>query len=638
MEGVMIKQKGNNRKSTHFYPAFLTSLLVLFASGCDNDSTSDDNSKNPSTANLSVTISGNGSVSSLPAGIQCGQSCTYDFASDTTVTLTAVPEVGYAFDGWSGACTGTLTTCALDLSNDQAVSASFSLTTAQGESIYVDQQLTQNCVGNYSIASRDCSGSDGDGYTTPQQAADISAPGDTIYFRAGIYYNHDQAAARVPVLHILNSGSVSAPITYTNYADEKVILSGLDSSDMPYKYFSVQLGERPSDQQAVSGLGVQNILVQGLIVEGATRSGLFIAGPANQNASAQNPTENIVIRRVVARNNVGGNAAGGGISSAGKLVNVTIELCEVYNNTGNGIGFGRLSKTWHSAEPEDDMSAAQHSVIRNNLVYNNVHPDYPGNTDGLGGSHMYSCSLENNVVFGNSDDGIDVYASVAVDIKSNIVFGHSYEGGNNSGIKFSAGGGGRHLVTRNFVFNNDSYAFEGSKPSNRLREYYASKLYHNLAFNGGSFGYSLGGSFTPYSGFEVFRLRNNIALDQAGAEIHGAQTSWTDSDYNFISDANELAELQANGLDAHSITGDAQLGNPAAVIDTNFEDSWTIEQKLEHIRAQVRAAFCPSGSNLINQGTQIIGYHNSGPGDHTGENAQSWYGTAPDIGPCELVE
>jgi parallel beta-helix repeat protein len=590
------------------------------------------------TNSLSVTLSGNGNVISSPAGIQCGQHCQHDFTSGTQVTLTATPEAGYLFNGWSGACSGITATCMLDLNEDLAATASFTPNQAEGESIFVDGELTQNCAGNYSIANRDCSGSDGDAYAKPQQAADVSAAGDTIYFRAGVYYNHEQAAARFPVLHILNSGDVGAPITYTNYAHETVILSGLDNNGDPYKYFTVLLGERPSDQQEASGLGVQNILIEGLIVEGAVRTGLLIAGPADQNASAQNPTENIVIRRVVARNNVGGNAAGGGIGSTGKLVNVVIELCEAYNNTGNGIGFGRISKSWHAPEPEDDMSAAQHSVIRNNLVYNNVHPDYPGNTDGMGGSHMFNCRLENNVVFGNSDDGIDVYASIEVEIKSNIVFGHSYAGGNNAGIKFSAGGGGRHLVAKNFVFNNDSYSFEASSPSNRLREYYASKIYHNLAYNGGSFGYSIAGGFTPVSGFETVQLRNNIALDQAGAEIQGEQVGWTDSDYNYISDANELAGLQQSGFDTNSITGDAQLGNPATVIDVNFNPTWSVEQKLEHIRSQVRTAFCPSGGNLVNMGTRIDDYHNSGAGDYTGESSEVWYGNAPDIGPCEFVE
>ena len=66
----------------------------------------------------------------------------------------------------------------------------------------------------------------------------------------------------------------------------------------------------------------------------------------------------------------------------GNLVNVVIEYCEAYNNILGGISFGRMDKTWHGPEPEDDMSAAQNSVIRNCLSYNNARPEHPGNTDG----------------------------------------------------------------------------------------------------------------------------------------------------------------------------------------------------------------------------------------------------------------
>ena len=43
--------------------------------------------------------------------------------------------------------------------------------------VYVDNQLGSICSGNYSIASRDCSGSDGDGFNIIQDAINnISAP------------------------------------------------------------------------------------------------------------------------------------------------------------------------------------------------------------------------------------------------------------------------------------------------------------------------------------------------------------------------------------------------------------------------------------------------------------------------------
>jgi len=53
---------------------------------------------------------GNGSVSSSPAGIACGATCENDFANGSTVTLTAAAAAGSSFTAWSGACNGASAT------------------------------------------------------------------------------------------------------------------------------------------------------------------------------------------------------------------------------------------------------------------------------------------------------------------------------------------------------------------------------------------------------------------------------------------------------------------------------------------------------------------------------------------------
>ena len=45
---------------------------------------------------------GTGTVTSSPAGIDCGSDCEASFADDTKVTLTATPDEGSAFDHWTG--------------------------------------------------------------------------------------------------------------------------------------------------------------------------------------------------------------------------------------------------------------------------------------------------------------------------------------------------------------------------------------------------------------------------------------------------------------------------------------------------------------------------------------------------------
>jgi hypothetical protein len=74
---------------------------------------------------LRVSKSGNGTVSSAPAGINCGSTCTATYPSGTQVTLTATPGRNQQFVGWSGACTGTAATCTVTMDADKSVGASF---------------------------------------------------------------------------------------------------------------------------------------------------------------------------------------------------------------------------------------------------------------------------------------------------------------------------------------------------------------------------------------------------------------------------------------------------------------------------------------------------------------------------------
>ena len=56
-----------------------------------------------------------------------------------------------------------------------------------GATIYVDGNLGGNCTGNYSIANRACTGSDGNAYKTISGAVSASSAGDTINIRSGTY-------------------------------------------------------------------------------------------------------------------------------------------------------------------------------------------------------------------------------------------------------------------------------------------------------------------------------------------------------------------------------------------------------------------------------------------------------------------
>lgn len=56
----------------------------------------------PTSHTLTIIISGNGTVTSNPSGINCGPTCQASFTIGTSVTLSTDPTTGYVFSGWSG--------------------------------------------------------------------------------------------------------------------------------------------------------------------------------------------------------------------------------------------------------------------------------------------------------------------------------------------------------------------------------------------------------------------------------------------------------------------------------------------------------------------------------------------------------
>jgi subtilase family serine protease len=80
------------------------------------------------TQTLTVATAGNGSgaVSSSPAGITCGSTCSHAYPTGAVVALSATPASGSVFSGWSDDCSGT-GACNVTMSQARSVTATFTL-------------------------------------------------------------------------------------------------------------------------------------------------------------------------------------------------------------------------------------------------------------------------------------------------------------------------------------------------------------------------------------------------------------------------------------------------------------------------------------------------------------------------------
>lgn len=160
-----------------------------------NNTAGDTNSVAAMLHNLSLTKSGAGSgtVVSVPAGMNCGASCTLPVADGGQAILTATAASGSIFTGWSGACTGTANPCTVPamtadvaVVSNFALSATVTMTSGTGGTVApassrtvpvggtVTYTLTPN-AGNVASASGSCIGVlTGNTYTVNPVTADCN--------------------------------------------------------------------------------------------------------------------------------------------------------------------------------------------------------------------------------------------------------------------------------------------------------------------------------------------------------------------------------------------------------------------------------------------------------------------------------
>ena len=347
---------------------------------------------------------------------------------------------------------------------------------------------------NYFVSSTGDNRNGGRSVNTPKQtiqaAADLTAPGDTVFVMNGVYTNE---CPTCEVVRLTRSGTSSGYIIYSNYPNHR-----------PKLHFTGWQGFHILN-------GASYIKIIGFEIEGHSTA-LTLTEALNQPGSCndlirRNPdprfngngisvdgrTGNHPHHLVFAQNQI--HHCGGAAIGANQADYLTIEDNRVYNNcwyslyATSGIALYQL---WNY-----DNQTVYHNVIRRNMCFNNRQevPWVAGGcriTDGNGiiiddsqnqqnnstlGQYTGRTLIENNVVWHNGGAGILVFLSDHVDIIHNTTYW------NNQSEAINVG----QIVanrSRNIrIFNNILASMNGKK-INTSFENQSIKYANNLHFGG----------------------------------------------------------------------------------------------------------------------------------------------------------
>ncbi len=467
---------------------------------------------------------------------------------------------------------------------------------------YVDNKLTTTCNGNYSIAGRNCSGTDGTAYKTLQEAAAVAAAGTTVFIRSGTYVHND---TNREFLKLSVSGTSLAPIVFQNYGNEQVILKGRGFLDQDLNNDGYADGSSGSyTNEKLIDVESNYNQIKGLEVTNSNRWGVYVAGNFNN------------IENSIVHDNWDAGITLDGSSNTVKNVE------SHHNRHGSGLAFRPIA-----------LERIDHNIVSQSFFHDNGYqadgtkvlpaagdPTGGGVSTGITGfngcgtSVTYPDNLCNynaivgNVLLHNIGDGVNITMANTL-IKDNIAMGSGTTGNAANGFTVNIPSFNQVYVNNISYHNNNAFNFR----------VHGGTYLNNLGLDN-----SITGMWLAFPS-DTISLKNNLDMMAPSAKLLLIQPCST--------------TVCSNNLAVYSNPG-SYLVNPSVFKDSSGNlvvtfpaDRTTIAQQVDYIQTTVRAAFSPvSNSPAKSAGTQTTYIDPT-----TGLIASVYTGTSFDIGPVDQI-
>ena len=296
--------------------------------------------------------------------------------------------------------------------------------------------------------------------------------GDTVFIMQGVY--DEQITFTI-------SGAPDQKITFKNYHDEDVVLSG---SSLPAHQYIMKIEDR--DHLRITGLKFQDyqqLDAIGLIIINSSyihiEDNEFMNIDYSATAIGETPTEDQNSQPIIAfgrepenadvsqdlvflRNKIHDCETGWSeaLSVNGHIEGFEIAYNEVYNNTN--IGIVAIGYEGECPNPENDQARNGH--IHHNIVHDN--PSAYSECAGIYVDGAAQMNIENNVVY-NNDYGIEIgcenngnipgATANNILVRSNIIYNNTYTGIALGGYNYPTTGYVEYaIISNNTLFNNDT--------------------------------------------------------------------------------------------------------------------------------------------------------------------------------------